>query len=120
MRGPAADGVASTGRRRTVGVYAFALACPHENAAVKWVAKEQRFQCTRHDSRYTPEGQYTSGRATRNLDRFPIRRATSVRKAAVVATGEFSLNRAAKGDSDTIRYSKSLNITGHLASSALP
>jgi Rieske Fe-S protein len=60
-------------------VFAMALACPHENAAVRWLPKDQRFQCTRHDSKYTPQGAYMSGRATRNLDRFPIRRAdTSV------------------------------------------
>ena len=56
-------------------MFAMALACPHENAAVRWLAKDQRFQCTRHDSQYTPQGSYVSGRATRNLDRFPIRRA---------------------------------------------
>jgi nitrite reductase/ring-hydroxylating ferredoxin subunit len=56
------------------GVYAFALACPHEHAAVKWLAKDKRFQCSKHDSQYTPDGTYTSGRATRNLDRFAIRR----------------------------------------------
>ena len=50
-----------------------ALACPHQNATVKWVDKDHRFQGTKHDSRYTPDGTYTSGRATRNLDRFPIR-----------------------------------------------
>lgn len=55
-------------------VFACALACPHEQAAVKWVTKAARFQCTKHDSIYTPEGIYHSGRATRNLDRFPIRR----------------------------------------------
>jgi len=76
---PAADGVSidrsaqiilvRSGRR----VYAMALACPHQNAAVKWVEKDRRFQCTKHDSRYTPDGTYTSGRATRNLDRFPVR-----------------------------------------------
>jgi Rieske Fe-S protein len=55
-------------------VYAFSLACPHENAAVKWVKKDGRFQCTKHDSQYKPDGTYTSGHATRNLDRFPIRR----------------------------------------------
>lgn len=55
-------------------VYAMALACPHENAAVKWVSKDHRFQCTKHDSRYTPDGTYTEGHATRNLDRFPVRR----------------------------------------------
>jgi nitrite reductase/ring-hydroxylating ferredoxin subunit len=55
-------------------VYAFSMACPHENAAVKWVAKQQRFFCTKHDSEYTPDGTYTTGHATRNLDRFPVRR----------------------------------------------
>jgi len=55
-------------------VYAFALSCPHQNAAVKWVERSNRFQCTKHDSKYQPDGLYLSGRATRNLDRFPIRR----------------------------------------------
>ena len=55
-------------------IYAFALSCPHEQAAVKWDPKEARFQCTKHKSRYTPDGTYTSGRATRNMDRFPVRR----------------------------------------------
>jgi Rieske Fe-S protein len=55
-------------------VYAFNLSCPHQNAAVKWLAKDQRFQCTKHDSKYTPVGVYTSGRATRNMDRLPVRR----------------------------------------------
>ena len=55
-------------------VYAFSMACPHENAAVKWLPKDHRFQCTKHDSQYTPDGTYTSGHATRNLDRFPIRK----------------------------------------------
>ena len=55
-------------------VYAFALSCPHENAAVKWVQKDHRFQCTKHDSEYQPTGLHTSGRATRNMDRFAIRR----------------------------------------------
>ena len=55
-------------------IYAFALSCPHENAAVKWVQKDHRFQCTKHDSEYQPTGLHTSGRATRNMDRFAIRR----------------------------------------------
>lgn len=55
-------------------IVALALACPHQNAAVKWLPNDQRFQCTRHDSQYQPDGVYTSGRATRNMDRFPIRR----------------------------------------------
>ena len=55
-------------------VFVFALACPHENYAVKWVAKDHRFQCTKHDSRYQPDGVHTEGRATRNMDRYIIRR----------------------------------------------
>lgn len=55
-------------------VFAFALSCPHERAAVKWIEKDSRFACTKHDSKYLPTGQYISGRATRNLDRFPIRK----------------------------------------------
>jgi len=55
-------------------VYAFALACPHENNAVKWLPKDHRFQCTKHDSQYQPDGVHTAGRATRNMDRYAIRR----------------------------------------------
>jgi nitrite reductase/ring-hydroxylating ferredoxin subunit len=55
-------------------VVALAIACPHQQAAVRWLPGEQRFQCSKHDSKYQPTGTYTSGRATRNLDRFPIRR----------------------------------------------
>ena len=55
-------------------IFAFALSCPHENAAVKWLPKDHRFQCSKHDSQYQPNGLHTSGRATRNLDRFAIRR----------------------------------------------
>ena len=60
--------------RKGALIYAFSLACPHEQAAVKWVENAGRFQCTKHDSRYDPTGLHTAGRATRNLDRFPIRR----------------------------------------------
>ena len=68
------NGLAGSANR----VYAFALACPHEHAAVKWLAKDHRFQCTKYDSQYTPDGKYTSGKATRNLDRFPIRKQDSM------------------------------------------
>ena len=54
--------------------FAFNLSCPHENAAVRWKAAVARFECSRHDSRYTADGVYTSGRATRNMDRFPLKR----------------------------------------------
>ncbi len=55
-------------------VYAFSLICPHERAAVKWVQGEARFMCTKHDSKYQPDGKYVAGRSTRNMDRFPIRK----------------------------------------------
>ena len=55
-------------------IIALSMVCPHQNAAVKWLPNDNRFQCTRHDSKYTPDGTYTSGRATRNMDRYPIKR----------------------------------------------
>lgn len=55
-------------------IFAFNLSCPHENAAVRWKAAVNRFECSRHDSRYEPNGTYTSGRATRNMDRFALKR----------------------------------------------
>ena len=55
-------------------VIAFNLACPHENTALKWREGDMRFQCPKHDSKYTPEGLFTDGRATRNMDRLAIRR----------------------------------------------
>jgi Rieske Fe-S protein len=55
-------------------VYVFALSCPHQNNAVKWLPTEHRFQCTKHDSQYRADGVHTAGRATRNLDRYVIRR----------------------------------------------
>ena len=55
-------------------IVAVSPACPHEQAPVRWVPRAERFQCSKHNSRYTREGQYISGRATRGLDRFAIRR----------------------------------------------
>jgi Rieske Fe-S protein len=80
---PAADSVNIDRQTQVIlvrsqnNVYAFSLACPHEHAAVKWLPKDHRFQCSKHDSQYQPNGTYTAGRATRNLDRFAIRREDS-------------------------------------------
>ena len=52
----------------------FNLSCPHQNAAVRWRPAEGRFECTKHDSVYSQAGVYQSGRATRNMDRFPVKR----------------------------------------------
>ena len=77
---PAADGVTIDRKQqviivRTQGqVYAFNLSCPHENTALKWLPKDVRFQCPKHESKYQPNGTFVSGRATRNMDRLSIRR----------------------------------------------
>lgn len=80
---PSADGVqidkanevilARTGK----SVYAFALACPHQNTTLKWDAEANRFQCPKHKSRYNPDGTFIEGRATRGLDRYAVRLAGS-------------------------------------------
>jgi nitrite reductase/ring-hydroxylating ferredoxin subunit len=56
-------------------VYAFSLSCPHQNTALRWLPDDHRFQCPKHKSKYQPDGQFISGRATRGMDRFSIRRA---------------------------------------------
>jgi Rieske Fe-S protein len=55
-------------------MYAFNLSCPHQNTALRWLGDEGRFQCPKHKSRYQPDGVFISGRATRNMDRFAVRR----------------------------------------------
>jgi hypothetical protein len=50
------------------------LACPHENTALRWRRRDGRFQCPRHESQYQPDGTFIKGRATRNMDRFAVRR----------------------------------------------
>jgi len=75
---PAADGVSVDRSAQVIlvrsngHVYAFALSCPHQNAAVKWIPQHNQFECTKHDSHYLADGLHVSGRATRNLDRLPI------------------------------------------------
>jgi Rieske Fe-S protein len=55
-------------------VYAFNLSCPHQNTALRWNDADHRFQCPKHHSQYQPDGEFISGRATRGMDRFSIRR----------------------------------------------
>src|SRR5512138_2550065 len=76
---PAGDGVSIDRDNEVIlvrnagHVFAFALACPHENTALRWRQQDNRFQCPRHESKYQPDGTFLSGRATRNMDRFAIR-----------------------------------------------
>jgi nitrite reductase/ring-hydroxylating ferredoxin subunit len=77
---PAADGVTIDRKEQVIivryqgHVYAFNLSCPHENTALKWLPKDMRFQCPKHESKYQPNGTFMSGRATRNMDRLGIRK----------------------------------------------
>jgi Rieske Fe-S protein len=54
-------------------VHAFNLSCPHQRTALRWNDGEQRFQCPKHHSQYTPAGEFITGRATRGMDRFAVR-----------------------------------------------
>lgn len=55
-------------------VFAFNLSCPHQNTALRWNETDMRFQCPKHHSQYQPDGEFITGRATRNMDRLAIRR----------------------------------------------
>lgn len=77
---PSQDGVTIDDKNEVILVrwqseaYAFNLSCPHQNTALRWLGNDKRFQCPKHKSKYQPDGTFISGRATRNLDRFAIRK----------------------------------------------
>jgi len=77
---PATDGVSIDKDNEVIvaraggKVFAFALACPHQNTALRWNADDHQFQCPKHKSRYRDDGTFIEGRATRNMDRLAIRR----------------------------------------------
>ena len=78
---PAADGATIDRANEVIlvrwkgQVFAFNLSCPHQNTALKWLDNpDTRFQCPKHKSKYQPDGTFISGRATRNMDRFAIRK----------------------------------------------
>ena len=77
---PAGDGAAIDKKTGVIlvrlqgKVMAFNLSCPHENTALRWKPAVGRFECTKHDSKYSPDGTYIGGRATRNMDRLKIAR----------------------------------------------
>ena len=55
-------------------IYAFSLGCPHQNTALRWDADDHQFVCPKHKSHYRDDGTFIEGRATRDMDRLPIRR----------------------------------------------
>ena len=79
---PAGDGATIDKEREVIlvrwqgTVYAFALSCPHQRTMLKWKDDDGgRFQCPKHKSKYRPDGTFISGRATRGMDRYAVRRA---------------------------------------------
>jgi len=76
---PTTDGVTVDRKNEIIlvrwqgSVFAFALSCPHQRTMLRWLEREQRFQCPKHKSKYRPDGAFISGRATRGMDRYPIR-----------------------------------------------
>jgi len=77
---PAADGVDIDHDNEVIlvrdknEVFAFNLGCPHQNVALRWNDVDKRFQCPKHHSQYQPDGEFITGRATRNMDRLAIKR----------------------------------------------
>ena len=55
-------------------VYVFGLSCPHQRTPLRWEEEEHRFRCPKHKSTFEPNGAFVSGRATRNMDRYAVRR----------------------------------------------
>ncbi len=55
-------------------VVALSLKCPHTGGELRWKPPVNRYECSRHDSRFEPPGVYISGRAKRNMDRFGVKR----------------------------------------------
>ncbi len=77
---PTADGVFIDEAQRLVlarwhgMLYAMSVACPHKREPLEWRANEGRLYCPKHKVRWSPEGARVSGRNTRDLDRYALRR----------------------------------------------
>lgn len=81
-------------------VYAFNLSCPHQNTALHWNERDAEFQCTKHHSKYRPDGTFISGRATRGMDRFSV-----VRQGDEIVV---DLNAMHQNDTDSTGWSSSV------------
>ena len=55
-------------------VVALSLKCPHTGGELRWKPPVNRYECSRHDSKFEPPGVYISGKAKRNMDRFGLKR----------------------------------------------
>jgi Rieske Fe-S protein len=77
---PAADGAQIDAENEVIivrwqnFVYAFSIACPHQNTTLRWDEADSHFICPRHHSQYRPDGTFIQGRATRGMDRMALLR----------------------------------------------
>ena len=77
---PAADSVAVDDANEVILVrwqgraYALSTKCTHRGARLEWRAAEGRVYCPKHKARFRRDGAHDSGRSTRDLDRYDIRR----------------------------------------------
>jgi len=55
-------------------IYAFSAKCPHRGARLEWRSAEGRVFCPKHKARFRPDGAHDSGRQSRDLDRYDVRR----------------------------------------------
>jgi len=59
-------------------IYAFSLRCPHRGTQLEWLGNERRIFCPKHKARFRPDGAHESGRQSRDLDRYELRREADV------------------------------------------
>ena len=103
---PAADGVQIDRENEVIltryqnTVYAFNLSCPHQRTVLRWNDVDKQFQCPKHHSKYTPKGEFISGRATRGMDRLAI-----VRQGSNVLV---DVDQMYKEDEDTPQWTAAL------------
>jgi nitrite reductase/ring-hydroxylating ferredoxin subunit len=80
---PATDGVSIDEENEVILVrwqrraYAFSSRCTHRGARLEWRPGEGRVFCPKHKARFRPDGAHDSGRRTRDLDRYGIRRSAA-------------------------------------------
>jgi nitrite reductase/ring-hydroxylating ferredoxin subunit len=55
-------------------IYALDLLCTHQPVVLEWLDEEDRFECPKHHARFRADGEWSSGREVRSLDRHAIRR----------------------------------------------
>ena len=84
--------------------YAFSIRCPHKGARLEWRGNEGRVFCPKHKARFAPDGAHVSGRGSRALDRYALRRSGA---QLIVDT-----SRVLRADRDAAEWSRATVILG--------